>query len=85
MMPVLRDVFQKQPAFQSLPEGSATAAAGVTAGLLAATASQPADTVKTRMQAPPLPPLPLHAAARGHERIPDPLGSGEACSNRCGP
>lgn len=50
VMPALRDVFAAQPSFQQLPDGSATIAAGVTAGLLAATASQPADTIKTRMQ-----------------------------------
>ncbi len=55
VMPVLREVFAAQPAFQQMPDGSATAAAGVTAGLLAATASQPADTIKTRMQVRPRP------------------------------
>lgn len=51
LMPALRDFLAVQPSFQQLPNGSAIAAAGVTAGLLAAAASQPADTVKTRMQA----------------------------------
>ena len=50
VMPVLRDTFAAQPAFRQLPDGSATVAAGVSAGLLAAVASQPADTIKTRMQ-----------------------------------
>lgn len=46
VVPVLRDALVQR----QYPEGTATIAAAITGGLFAATASQPPDTIKTRMQ-----------------------------------
>ena len=48
VVPVLRDSLQQQ----GWSEGTAKITAAVSGGLLAAIASQPPDTIKTRMQVP---------------------------------
>ncbi|KAI3435642.1 hypothetical protein D9Q98_001700 [Chlorella vulgaris] len=50
--PLLRGVLEQQPAVANLP-GGPTVVSGVAAGLLATVCTQPADTIKTRMQAFP--------------------------------
>jgi hypothetical protein len=47
--PLLRGVLEQQPAVANLP-GGPTVVSGVAAGLLATVCTQPADTIKTRMQ-----------------------------------
>ena len=51
--PMLRGVLQQQPAVANLP-GGPLILSGIAAGLLATVCTQPADTIKTRMQASPL-------------------------------
>ena len=48
--PVLNDWLQKQPWIQEYPSSTPLLLSGITGGLFAAIASQPADTAKTRMQ-----------------------------------
>ncbi|KAL4458201.1 hypothetical protein ABPG75_013066 [Micractinium tetrahymenae] len=50
--PLLREVLQRQPAVADVP-GGPLVLSGIAAGLLATVATQPADTIKTRMQAFP--------------------------------
>jgi hypothetical protein len=50
--PMLRGVLQQQPAVANLP-GGPLILSGIAAGLLATVCTQPADTIKTRMQASP--------------------------------
>lgn len=50
--PMLREVLQEQPAVAKLP-GGPLVLSGIAAGLLATVCTQPADTIKTRMQAFP--------------------------------
>lgn len=50
--PLLREVLQQQPAVRDVP-GGPFVISGVVAGLLATVCTQPADTIKTRMQAFP--------------------------------
>lgn len=47
--PLLREALQQQPAVADLP-GGPLVVSGVAAGLLATVCTQPADTIKTRMQ-----------------------------------
>lgn len=51
--PMLRGLLQQQPAVADLP-GGPLVLSGIAAGLLATVCTQPADTIKTRMQASPL-------------------------------
>ena len=50
VVPMLHEALSSLAAFADRP-GAATAATGVTCGLLATVITQPADTIKTRMQA----------------------------------
>lgn len=50
--PILREALSKQPAVQDIP-GGPYVLSGIIAGLIATVSSQPADTIKTRMQAFP--------------------------------
>ena len=52
--PMLREVLQQQPAVRDLP-GGPLILSGIAAGLLATVCTQPADTIKTRMQVGPCP------------------------------
>lgn len=51
LMPVLRGALESSELAGALPESAPLLVAGITAGVVGATASHPADTVKTRMQA----------------------------------
>jgi hypothetical protein len=50
--PILREALSTQPAVQDIP-GGPYVLSGIIAGLIATVSSQPADTIKTRMQAFP--------------------------------
>ena len=52
VMPLLRDKLEEIPSVQSIP-GGPLVVSGIAAGLLATVTTQPADTIKTRMQAFP--------------------------------
>lgn len=51
--PLLREALARQPALADVP-GGPMVVSGVLAGVLATVATQPADTIKTRMQVGPL-------------------------------
>eukprot|EP00798_Chlamydomonas_sp_ICE-L_P025739 gene25739-11399_t len=52
LCPILMEVLDKNESFQkTMPKGSSLIVAGLTGGIFGAVASQPFDTVKTRMQA----------------------------------
>lgn len=51
-MPLMRERLEQIPSVQSIP-GGPLVVSGIAAGLLATVTTQPADTIKTRMQAFP--------------------------------
>jgi len=50
VVPVFREYLQQLPSMRQYPESVPTIVSAISGGLFAAFASQPADTIKTRMQ-----------------------------------
>jgi Mitochondrial carrier protein len=48
--PMLREFLEQHPSMEPYPTGTPLLVSGVAAGLTATVATQPADTIKTRMQ-----------------------------------
>lgn len=58
LAPVLREYLERQPRVREAGTGAPLLISGMAAGLVSALATQPPDTIKTRMQVTPPPPPP---------------------------